>query len=72
VQIINSNASQETFDANYWYGAINQNQTLKVKVKKQADFEITKTTGSLLPGRESVIEITIKNTGEEEARMLRR
>jgi hypothetical protein len=39
-----------------------------VKVKKQADFEITKTTGSLLPGRENIIEITIKNTGEEEAR----
>jgi hypothetical protein len=68
VQIINSNATQETYDANYWYGMMIQNQTLKVKVKKQADFEITKTTGSLLPGRESIIEITIKNTGEEEAR----
>jgi hypothetical protein len=68
VQIINSNASQETFDANYWYGMMNQNQTLKVKVKKQADFEITKTTGSLVPGNENIIEITIKNTGEEEAR----
>ncbi|MDD5614842.1 MAG: hypothetical protein PHH85_01420 [Candidatus Methanoperedens sp.] len=68
VQIINSNATQETYDANYWYGMMKQNQTLKVIVKKQADFEITKTSGSLLPGRESVIEITIKNTGEEEAR----
>jgi hypothetical protein len=67
-QIINSNATQETYDANYWYGMMNQNQTLKVIVKKQADFEITKTTGSLLPGRENIIEITIKNTGEEEAR----
>ncbi len=68
MQIINSNASQETFDANYWYGIMNQNQTLKVKVKKQADFEITKTTGSLLPGNENIIEITIKNTGEKEAK----
>ena len=68
VQIINANASQETYDANYWYGMMSQNQTLKVIVKKQADFEITKTSGSLLPGRESVIELTIKNTGEEEAK----
>ncbi len=68
VQIINANASQETFDANYWYGMMSQNQTLKVIVKKQADFEITKTSGSLLPGREGIIEITIKNTGEEEAK----
>lgn len=68
VQIINSNASQETYDANYWYGMMNQNQTLKVKVKEQANFEITKTMGSLLPGKENIIEITIRNTGEEEAR----
>jgi len=68
VQIINSNATQETYDANYWYGMMNQTQTLKVIVKKQADFEITKITGNLLSGRENIIEITIKNTGEEEAR----
>jgi len=68
VQIINSNATQETYDANYWYGIMNQNQTLIVIVKKQAEFEVTKTTGNLLPGRDNIIEITIKNTGEEEAR----
>jgi len=68
VQIIDPNATQETYDANYWYGIMKQNQTLKVIVKKQADFEITKTTGSLVPGNENIIEITIKNTGEEEAR----
>jgi hypothetical protein len=45
-----------------------QNQTLKIKVKNKADFEIVNTTGSLYPGGEKVIDITIKNTGEEEAR----
>ncbi len=68
VQIIDSNATQSTYDANYWYGVMAQNQTLKIKVKSQADFEITKTTGSLYPGSEDIIEIAIKNTGEEEAR----
>ncbi len=68
VQIIDANASLETYDANYWYGMMSQNQTLKVKIKKQADFEITETKGSLLPGGESIIEIGIKNTGEEEAK----
>lgn len=68
VQIIDANATLETYDANYWYGMMSQNQTLKVKVKKQADFEVIRTTGSLYPGREDIIEIAIKNTGEEEAR----
>ncbi len=68
VQIINANATQQTYDANYWYGMIAQNQTLKVKVKKQADFEIIKTNGSLYPGREDIIEIGLKNTGEEAAK----
>ncbi len=68
VQIIDSNVTQSTYDANYWYGMMAQNQTLKIKIKSQADFEITKTTGSLYPGREDIIEITIKNRGEEAAK----
>ncbi|MCX9012239.1 MAG: hypothetical protein OIN66_14105 [Candidatus Methanoperedens sp.] len=68
VQIIDANASAQTYDANYWYGVMNQNQTLKIKVKKQADFEIIKTNGSLYQGREDTIEIDIKNTGEEAAK----
>ncbi|NJD78621.1 MAG: hypothetical protein FIB08_16255 [Candidatus Methanoperedens sp.] len=68
VQIIDANASLETYDANYWYGMMSQNQTLKIKIKKQADFEITNTTGNLSSGGEGIIELTIKNTGEEEAR----
>lgn len=68
VQIINANATQQTYDANYWYGMIAQNQTLKVRVKKQADFEVLKTTGSLYQGREDIIEVEVKNTGEEAAK----
>ncbi len=68
VQVFNPNATQETYDANYWYGMMSQNQTLKIKVKKQADFEVTKTIGSLYTGNEDVVEIDIKNTGEEEAK----
>jgi len=71
VQIIDANATQETYDANYWYGIMAQNQTMTIRVKKQADFEITKTNGSLFPGGEDIIEITIKNTGEEKARDVR-
>lgn len=68
VQIIDANATQQTYDANYWYGMMKQNQTLKIKVKKQAQFEIIRANGSLVPGNSGTIEIAIKNTGEEEAR----
>ncbi len=68
VQISNPNASAQTYDASYWYYTMSQNQTLKFKVKTQADFEIVRTTGSLYPGREDVVQIAIKNIGEEEAR----
>ncbi len=68
VQISNPNASAQTYDASYWYDMISQNQTLKLKVKKQADFEIIRTAGNLYPGREDVIETVIRNTGEEEVR----
>ena len=68
VQIIDANATQQTYAANYWYGMMKQNQTLKIKVKKQAQFEIIRSNGSLVPGNSGTIEIAIKNTGEEEAR----
>jgi hypothetical protein len=68
VQIIDANATSQTYDANYWYGMMKQNQTLKIKVKKQAEFEIIRTNGSLVAGNTGTIEITIKNRGEEEAR----
>jgi len=68
VQIMNPNAVAQIYDVNRWYGMMAQNQTLKIKVKNQADFEIVNTTGSLSPGGENVIDIAIKNTGEDEAR----
>lgn len=46
-----------------------QNQTIMIRVEKQADFEIIKTNGSLFPGDEDIIEITIKNTGGEKQEM---
>lgn len=71
VQIIDANATRETYDANYWYGIMAQNQIVNIRVKKQADFEIIETNGSLFPGFEAIIEVRIKNTGEEEARDVR-
>lgn len=68
VQISNADASDQTYDVSHWYGMMSQNQTLKIKIKNQADFEIVNTTGSLYAGEDNIIEVTIKNTGEEEAR----
>lgn len=68
VQIMNPNSVAQTYDVNRWYGMMTQDQVLKIKVKNQDDFEIVNTTGSLYPGGENVIDIVIKNTGEEEAR----
>jgi len=68
VQIMNPNATAQTYDVSRWYGIMNQNQTLKIKIKNQVDFEIVNTTGSISPGGDNIIDVTIKNTGEEEAR----
>jgi len=68
VQIMDPDAVAQTYDANRWYGMMNQNLTLKIKVNDHADFEIVNTTGSLSPGGENIVDITVKNTGEEEAR----
>jgi hypothetical protein len=68
VHIMNSNAVAQTYDVSRWYGMMNQNQILKIKVKNQADFEIVNSTGSISPGREGMIQVEIKNAGEEEAR----
>jgi hypothetical protein len=68
VHVFDANAESKTYEANYWYGMINQNQTLTINVKKQADFEIVNTTNSVVAGSDNIIEITLKNTGEEEAR----
>lgn len=68
VQVMDPDATAQTYDVNRWYGMMVQNQTLKIIVKDQADFEIINTTGSLYPGGEEVIILEIKNTGEEEAK----
>ncbi len=67
-QISNPNATAQTYDASYWYGMMAQNQTLKLRVKTQADFEVVRTNGSLYAGRDGIVEISIKNTGEEAAK----
>lgn len=68
VQVMDPDATTQTYDVNRWYGMMVQNQTLKVIIKDQADFEIVSTTGSLYPGGEEIIDIEFKNTGEEEAK----
>jgi hypothetical protein len=68
VQIKNPDSVAQTYDVNHWYGIMDQNQVLKIKIKNQADFEIVNTTGSISPGGEDMVQIEIKNTGEEEAR----
>ncbi len=68
VLISNPNATAQTYDASYRYSTMSQNQTLKLIVKPQADFEIVNTTGSLYPGMGGTVQIAIKNIGEEEAR----
>jgi hypothetical protein len=48
VQILNANSVTQTYDVNPWYGMMSQTQTLTIKVKNQADFEVVNTTGSLI------------------------
>lgn len=67
-QIMDPDSVAQTYDVNRWFGKMTQDQVLKIKVKNQADFEIVNTTGSLSAGGENLIDIAIKNTGEEEAK----
>lgn len=68
VQVMDPDSTAQTYDVNRWYGMMVQNQTLKIIVKDQADFEIINTTGTLYPGGEEIIILNIRNTGEEEAK----
>jgi hypothetical protein len=68
VQIMNPNAATQTYNVNPIYSMMSQTQILKIKIRDQADFEILNTTGSLYQGSDDIIDIAIKNMGEEEAR----
>jgi hypothetical protein len=68
VQLMNPNAATQTYNVNPIYSMMSQTQILKIKVKDQADFEVLNTTGSLYQGKDGIIDIAIKNMGEEEAR----
>jgi hypothetical protein len=68
VHVLNANSVTQTYDTNPWYGMMSQTQVLTIKVKNQVDFEILNTTGSLYQGKNGIIDIAIKNMGEEEAR----
>jgi len=68
VHVLNANSVTQTYDTNPWYGMMSQTQVLTIKVKSQVDFEILNTTGSLYQGKNGIIDIAIKNMGEEEAR----
>lgn len=52
--------------ANFWYDKLNQKQTIEIKVKKQAEFEVINVTShDLQVNSEGLVEITYKNIGEE-------
>jgi hypothetical protein len=51
-----------------WYENSTQNQTIIVQVKKEPYFEITNITGDLYPGKNGMLQVTYKNTGEEPAK----
>lgn len=47
-----------------WYSVGQQNQTINVKVKDEADFEVANVTGELYANQESLLHVIYKNTGE--------
>ena len=57
VQILNANSISQTYDVNPWYGMMTQTQILTIKVKNQADFEVTNTTGNLYQGSDGTVSI---------------
>ncbi len=56
------------FQTAYWYERANETVVIPVKVKIEADFEITEARSELSAGeKDGIIEVTYKNLGEEAA-----
>ncbi|MCJ7443047.1 MAG: hypothetical protein MUO26_00700 [Methanotrichaceae archaeon] len=54
------------FRASYIYNNVNQTVPISLNVKKQADFEITRTNGTLSAGqKKGLVEVAYKNIGDE-------
>lgn len=65
-EIDSSSGKLSGFQTAYWYQKANQTSTILMKVKKEADFEITKVEGSMKSGeKKSEITVTYKNIGED-------
>lgn len=66
---VSGNATRGDDIANFWYDKRSQNQTIEIKIKKQAEFEVINVTShDLSANSEGLVEITYKNTGEETAK----
>lgn len=68
VQTMNPDAASQTYDLNRWYEQRLQTVVLKIKVKDAANFEIVNINGNIKQGKDELIELKIKNNGEEEAK----
>jgi hypothetical protein len=55
-------------DINYWYETKNQTLPINIIVKQKADFEIVKVSSDFRPGKKSILYITYKNVGDENAK----
>jgi len=55
-------------DVGIWYENKTQTQTIYVEVKKEPYFEAANVTGDLHPGKNGMLYVTYKNTGEEPAK----
>jgi hypothetical protein len=66
---VSGNVTRGDDIANFWYDKRSQNQTVEIKIKKQAEFEVINVTShDLRANSEGLVEITYKNTGEEMAK----
>ncbi|SNQ59121.1 COG1361 S-layer family protein [Candidatus Methanoperedens nitratireducens] len=66
---VSGNVTRGEDVTNFWYDKLNQNQTIEIKIKKQAEFEVINVTSrDLRVNSEGLVEITYKNTGEEIAK----
>jgi hypothetical protein len=60
-----TNGQITNLEVGIWYDSKSQNHTIPIKIKDEAEFEITNVSADLRAGEEGLLAVTYKNTGNQ-------
>ncbi|WP_440951997.1 COG1361 S-layer family protein [Methanococcoides sp. FTZ1] len=64
---VEGDVTTNEIDRNILYKNVNENHTVFVVIREEADFQVTEVDSELLPGSSGILSIKFNNTGEETA-----